>query len=94
MIYLALAILGSGIIPVLFRAFDGWRVNVFWAIPINYLTCAVVGQIWAGHPLDLAHLPRQSWFGLAACSGGDPRGKFFFASLHRAARGRGGRGVG
>jgi drug/metabolite transporter (DMT)-like permease len=69
MIYLLLAILGSGIIPVLFRAFDGWRVNVFWAIPINYLTCAVVGQIWAGHPLNLAHLPKQSWFGLALVQG-------------------------
>ncbi|HMF48498.1 MAG TPA: hypothetical protein VK603_07640, partial [Candidatus Saccharimonadales bacterium] len=69
MIYLLLAILGSGVIPVLFRAFDGWRVNLFWAIPINYLTCAVVGQIWAGHPLNLAHLPKQSWFGLALVQG-------------------------
>ena len=69
MIFLALAILGSGLIPVLFRAFDGWRINVLWAIPINYLTSAVVGQIWAGRPIDLAHLPAQPWFALALVQG-------------------------
>ena len=43
MIFLLLAIFGSGVIPVLFRACDTWRVNLFWAIPINYLTCVAVG---------------------------------------------------
>jgi drug/metabolite transporter (DMT)-like permease len=69
MIFLLLAILGSGLIPVLFRAFDGWRVNVFWAIPINYLTCALVGGLWAGRPLDLAQLPSRPWVGLALLQG-------------------------
>jgi drug/metabolite transporter (DMT)-like permease len=69
MIFLLLAILGSGLIPVLFRAFDGWRVNVFWAIPVNYLTCALVGSLWAGRPLDLAQLPSQPWVGLALLQG-------------------------
>lgn len=69
MIFLALAILGSGLIPVLFRAFEGWRVNVYWAIPINYLTCVLVGQLWAGHSLDFARLPAQPWFGLALLQG-------------------------
>jgi drug/metabolite transporter (DMT)-like permease len=69
MIFLLLAILGSGLIPVLFRAFDGWRVNVFWAIPINYLTCALVGSLWAGQPLDLAQLPSRPWVGLALLQG-------------------------
>ena len=69
MIFLLLAILGSGLIPVLFRAFDGWRVNVFWAIPINYLTCALVGGVWAGRPLDLAQLSSQPWVGLALLQG-------------------------
>ena len=41
MIYLLLAIVGSGLIPVLFRGFADWRVNVFWAIPVNYLTCVI-----------------------------------------------------
>jgi drug/metabolite transporter (DMT)-like permease len=69
MIFLLLAIFGSGLIPVLFRAFDGWRVNVFWAIPINYLTCALVGRLWAGQSLDLTRLPSQPWVELALLQG-------------------------
>ena len=69
MIFLALAILGSGLIPVLFRGFADWRINVFWAIPVNYLTCILVGSVWAGHALDLAGLPLQPWFWLAALQG-------------------------
>ena len=56
-------------IPVLFRGFADWRINVFWAIPVNYLTCILVGGVWAGHALDLAGLPLQPWFWLAALQG-------------------------
>jgi drug/metabolite transporter (DMT)-like permease len=70
MIYLLLAIVGSGLIPVLFRGFSDWRVNVFWAIPINYLTCVVAGIIWGGHPLALSTLPSQPWLWLAMLQGG------------------------
>ena len=69
MIYLLLAILGSGVIPVLFRAFDGWRINLFWAIPINYLTCALVGRLWARQSLDIAQLPSEPWVSLAFVQG-------------------------
>lgn len=69
MLFLFLAILGSGLIPVLFRGFADWRINVFWAIPVNYLTCILVGGVWAGHALDLAGLPLQPWFWLAALQG-------------------------
>ena len=70
MIYLLLAIVGSGLIPVLFRGFSDWRVNVFWAIPINYLTCVIAGSIWGGHPLALSTLPNQPWLWLAMLQGG------------------------
>jgi drug/metabolite transporter (DMT)-like permease len=70
MIYLLLAIVGSGLIPVLFRGFSDWRVNVFWAIPINYLTCVIAGGIWGGHPLGLTTLPSQPWLWLAMLQGG------------------------
>jgi drug/metabolite transporter (DMT)-like permease len=70
MIYLLLAIVGSGLIPVLFRGFADWRVNVFWAIPINYLTCVIAGSIWGGHPLALRTLPSQPWLWLALLQGG------------------------
>ncbi|MEX0805512.1 MAG: EamA family transporter, partial [Candidatus Binatia bacterium] len=67
--YLLLAILGSALIPVLFRAFADWRVNVFWAIPINYLICVVVGSLWGGQMLDIVKLPSQPWIGLALLQG-------------------------
>lgn len=64
-----LAILGSGVIPVLFRAFDRLGVNLFWAIPANYVTCVLIGNIWAGSTPDPAKLAAQSWFGFAAAQG-------------------------
>jgi drug/metabolite transporter (DMT)-like permease len=69
MLYLFLAILGSGVIPVIFRAFDKLGVNLFWAIPANYVTCVLIGNIWAGDSLGLAILPQQSWIGFAAVQG-------------------------
>jgi drug/metabolite transporter (DMT)-like permease len=69
MIFLLLAILGSGLIPVLFRAFEDWRVNVYWAIPINYLTCTLVGRLWSGQAFEFTQLPSEPWFGLALFQG-------------------------
>lgn len=69
MIYLLLAILGSGVIPVIFRAFDKLGVNLFWAIPANYVTCVLIGNIWAGNKLDAAKLVAQPWVGFAAVQG-------------------------
>jgi drug/metabolite transporter (DMT)-like permease len=69
MIYLLLAIFGSGVIPVIFRAFDGWRVNLFWAIPINYVTCILIGNFLAGNGFNILSLISQRWIGLAALQG-------------------------
>ena len=69
MLFLVLAVLGSGVIPVIFRAFGGWRVNLFWAIPINYLTCVVIGTMLTGNSLGLVSLITQPWIGLAALQG-------------------------
>jgi drug/metabolite transporter (DMT)-like permease len=69
MVYIALAILASGVIPVLFRACDSWRVNLFWAIPINYLTCVAVGYFFSGNLFTVGNLARQPWVGLAAIQG-------------------------
>ena len=69
MIYLLLAILGSGVIPVIFRAFDGWRVNLFWAIPVNYVTCVLIGNFLAGDSLDIRRLASQPWILFAALQG-------------------------
>ena len=69
MLYLLLAILGSGVIPVLFRAFDKIGVNLFWAIPANYVICVLIGNVWAGSSLELSNLVAQPWIGLAALQG-------------------------
>jgi drug/metabolite transporter (DMT)-like permease len=69
MIYLLLAIFGSGLIPVLFRGFHDWRVNLFWAIPINYLICILVGALWAGQAPDIVKMPSQPWIWLALLQG-------------------------
>lgn len=69
MSFLILAILGSGVIPVIFRAFDGWRVNVFWAIPANYVTCVVVGNLLSGKTFTVLELASQPWILFAALQG-------------------------
>jgi drug/metabolite transporter (DMT)-like permease len=69
MAYIALAIFASGIIPVLFRGCDGWRVNLFWAIPINYLTCVAIGTLLLGNSFSAGDVARQPWIGLAAIQG-------------------------
>ena len=59
MFYLLLAILGSGVIPVIFRAFDKLGVNLFWAIPANYVICVLIGNVWAGSSLEMMNLAAQ-----------------------------------
>jgi drug/metabolite transporter (DMT)-like permease len=69
MVYLLLAIFGSASLPVLFRAFERWRVNLFLAIPINYITCVIVGSGLAGRQLDLAELHAKPWVPFAVIQG-------------------------
>jgi drug/metabolite transporter (DMT)-like permease len=69
MLFLALAILGSGVIPVTFRAFEGWRVNLFWAIPVNYVTCVLIGNFLSGDALDIHKIISQPWILWAALQG-------------------------
>ena len=69
MIFIALAILGSGLIPVLFRAFYDWRINISWAIPVNYLVCVLVGSAWSGQALAVNTLASETWIALALTQG-------------------------
>jgi drug/metabolite transporter (DMT)-like permease len=69
MIFLLLAILCSASLPLLFRAFDDWRVNLFWAIPINYFTCMLVGLIFDPALRDVSELASRPWFLLAMLQG-------------------------
>jgi drug/metabolite transporter (DMT)-like permease len=67
--FLLLAILCSASLPLLFRAFEDWRVNLFWAIPANYFTCIVVGAVFAPAPLEAFELTSRPWFFLATLQG-------------------------
>lgn len=69
MLYLLLAIFGSGVIPVVFRGFESWRINLFWAIPINYITCVSVGACLAGGALSVDRLSSSAWLPFAAVQG-------------------------
>jgi drug/metabolite transporter (DMT)-like permease len=69
MIFLVLAILASALIPVLFRGFADWRVQVSWAIPINYLSCVLIGGIWRGQQVEVVNLLREPWLWLALLQG-------------------------
>ena len=69
MAYLLLAILCSAGLPLLFRAFDDWRVNLFWAIPVNYLACIVVGAVLTPGPPDTSALFSEPWWLLAILQG-------------------------
>jgi len=39
---------------------------LFWAIPINYLTCVAIGSFLAGEGLSLRRLAAEPWIALAA----------------------------
>jgi len=69
MIYLLLALAGSGVIPVLFRAFETWRINLFWAIPVNYLACITIGSVLAQGRFGAMAMATQPWIWLAAVQG-------------------------
>ncbi len=68
MILLLLAIVCSAALPLLFRAFDDWRVNLLWAIPANYFACIVVGGIF-GPPRHASELLSRPWLALAILQG-------------------------
>jgi drug/metabolite transporter (DMT)-like permease len=69
MIFLLLAIVCSATLPLLFRAFDDWRVNLFWAIPANYFACIVIGGIFSPAPQDTSELLSRPWLVLAIVQG-------------------------
>jgi drug/metabolite transporter (DMT)-like permease len=69
MVFLLLAILCSASLPLLFRAFDDWRVNLFWTIPVNYFVCIVVGAIFAPALPEVFELVSRPWFFFAIFQG-------------------------
>ena len=48
MIFLLVAIVCSAAIPVLFKAFGRWQLDIRLVVPANYLACAICGTLFSG----------------------------------------------
>jgi drug/metabolite transporter (DMT)-like permease len=62
MIYLALSVLFSSLIFVVFKLFVKYRVQTIYAIIINYFTACIVGLLFYQEPFDPEIIPQKSWF--------------------------------
>ncbi len=69
MIYLALSVLSSTLIYVVFKTFDRHGINVLNALVLNYLTAFVLGFSLQTTEVELLGLARFNWFIPAACLG-------------------------
>lgn len=62
MIYLFLSIITSVIVVCFFKLFDKYGVSTLQAIVVNYLTCAVMGNLLADKPGILTPFWIEGWF--------------------------------
>jgi len=68
-IYLALSVLSSTIIYIVFKTFKSFNINVLNALVLNYITAAVLGFSLQSTSVNLTSLPSFSWFVPAAFLG-------------------------
>jgi drug/metabolite transporter (DMT)-like permease len=81
MVILALAVLSSAAIPLLFRAFADWRISVLWAVPANYLVCVILGSLLSGFWSDILSLRSASWVYVSLLQGGVLAGNFYLLAF-------------
>lgn len=62
MTYLLLSILTSVIVVCYFKLFDRYQVNTLQAIVVNYLTCAIMGNLLADVPGITTRFWSEGWF--------------------------------
>lgn len=62
MLYLALSVLFSTLIFVVFKLFSRFKVQTLYAIIVNYITACIVGLLYYEPPILLKELPNKSWF--------------------------------
>jgi len=62
LIYLALSILASTIILILFKLFDRFRVNTLQAIVVNYIAACASGLITYNAPIHINEIISSKWF--------------------------------
>ncbi|MEM6719083.1 MAG: DMT family transporter [Bacteroidota bacterium] len=61
MIYLALSVLISSSLFVIFKLFDKYKVNTFQAIVINYLAAFCCGFFFYGDGITITEITRRPW---------------------------------
>lgn len=62
MIYLILSIITSVIVVIYFKLFEKYKVNTLQAIVINYITCAIMGNLMAETPGITTAFWKEGWF--------------------------------
>jgi len=62
MIYLALSILISSLLFVIFKLFDLYKVNTLQAIVVNYIIALAFGYFLSEISVEIRQIPEQSWF--------------------------------
>lgn len=62
MLDLALSILCSSLIFVIFKLFDVYKVQTFYAIIVNYVVACSVGVLGYGGSTTIVQVPEKPWF--------------------------------
>lgn len=62
MLYLALSVLFSSLIFVIFKLFSIYKVQTLYAIIINYIVACAVGLFYYSGETTLAQIPSTNWF--------------------------------
>jgi drug/metabolite transporter (DMT)-like permease len=62
MIYLALSVLISSLLFVIFKLFDLYKVNTLQAIVVNYMVALAFGYFLSEIPIKINQIPDQTWF--------------------------------
>ncbi|MEP2059464.1 EamA family transporter [Maribacter litoralis] len=60
--YLALSILFSSLIFVVFKLYTKYKVQTIYAIIVNYFIACVVGLLYYQKPINAFEIPQKSWF--------------------------------
>lgn len=60
--YLALSILFSSLIFVVFKLYTKYKVQTIYAIIVNYFIACVVGLLYYQKPINVFEIPQKSWF--------------------------------
>ena len=62
MIDLALSVLCSSLIFVIFKLFDTYKVQTLYAIVVNYIVACITGLLFYPAPISLQGVTTQQWF--------------------------------